>query len=493
VNQKYKFILLYLISVPLLVGLRIYLLDHTGLFDYDSVKNFMVAKEISQGNFVNVYHHVSPTFNLFYGLTYTVLKNYLFLEYIDVLFNVAAIFIFVRFLQNYLKLNLLQTACLLLLSGLSLFMVNSARYFGIESMSLFLFVLVLINYFKNLDEGSEAYLFRSVFFYSILMTVNRKFIVFIFIVLALELLQTNRKLTFKNLFVSSLIMIVPFIIYPIVGLISGLPFLRYYASLYCMFFRIEGNPIHYSTFNFDIFYYLKFLFYYENPLLIGVLVLFPFLYRKELFSSFRQINIYNYLFIIAACFLAGMSVLNKAPRGILGVYLILYFFLFLCLDKVIQHKLLMQLTVLMILLFDIYQINKNIYAYSSTNYSEVARYIENKGIKKLVTTVGIHVIPFLGDDVEVKTIFDEKELPALKKEGFEYVLLDDFHYLTDIDQFRHLHSLKPVLEVLEPSLLAPLMALELSEYSSIGFRETLMLREKVENDEFQLRLIDLNQ
>jgi hypothetical protein len=123
----------------------------------------------------------------------------------------------------------------------------------------------------------------------------------------------------------------------------------------------------------------------------------------------------------------------------------------------------------------------------------VARYMEKKQIKKLVTTVGINIIPFLKQDVEVKMIFDERELPGLKKEGFNYVLLDDFHYLTDVNQFNDLHKLKPVFEIKEPSLLAPLMSLELSEYSSIGFYETLKLREKVENDKFQLRLIDLNQ
>jgi hypothetical protein len=42
-------------------------------------------------------------------------------------------------------------------------------------------------------------------------------------------------------------------------------------------------------------------------------------------------------------------------------------------------------------------------------------------------------------------------------------------------------------------LSAPLLALEQSEFSASGFYETLKLREKVEKDEFQLRLIDLNQ
>jgi hypothetical protein len=493
VNQKYKIIILYLITLPLLIGVRIYLLDNTGLFDYDSVKNFMVAKEISEGKFVNLFHHVSPTFNLFYGLFYKIFKNYLILEYLDSLFNVAAIFIFVHFLAQRLKLNLFQTGFMLLLSGMSLFMVNSSRYFGIESISLFLFVLIVINYFKNLEEGSDKYLYIAAFLYALLMTVNRKFVVFIFIVLAIELAQRNRKLIFKNILFCVCIMIGPFIAYPLIAFILGMPFLQYYASLYCMFFRIEGNPVHYSTFNFDIFYYLKFFFYYENPLLIITVFLFPFLYRKELFSNIREINIYNFLFIITGCFLAGMSILNKAPRGLLGIYLVLYFFLFICLNKVLRNKFALGLVGLTILLFDIYQIDKNIYRYSSTNYDEVARYMEKKQIKKLVTTVGINIIPFLKQDVEVKMIFDERELPGLKKEGFNYVLLDDFHYLADVNQFNDLHKLKPVFEIKEPSLLAPLMSLELSEYSSIGFYETLKLREKVENDKFQLRLIDLNQ
>jgi hypothetical protein len=467
-------------------------LDNTGLFDYDSVKNMMVAKEISHGEFGNLFHHVSPTFNLIYAFFYKIFKSYLVLECLDSLWNVAAVFIFVYFLFDRLKLSVFQAGLILLLCGMSLFMVHSSRYFGIESMSLFLFVLTAIYYFKNLEKGEDRHLYMSVLFFALLMTVNRKFIVFIFIVLAIEFLQNNRKLTLRNLVVCGGIMIVPFIVYPLIGFALGLPFLHYYASLYCMFFRIEGNPIHYSTFNWDIFYYLKLFFYYENPLLILVLFLFPVLYRRELFYQVREINLYKFLFIITACFLAGMSVLNKAPRGILGIYLFLYLFLFLCLVKVLKNKIALGLAVMIILLFDIYQINKNIYCYSYSNYSKVGTYLERNKIKKLVTTVGIHIIPFLKEDIEVKMIFDEKELSGLKQEGFQYVLLDDFHYLTDIDQFKELHKRIPVLQLKEPSILAPFVSLELSEYSSIGFYETLKLREKVKNDEFQLRLIDLN-
>jgi hypothetical protein len=477
----------------LLFWVRIYLLNDTGLFDYDAVKNFMVAKEISKGEFINLFHHVSPTFNLLYGLLYKIFNNYLILEYVDALLNVFSVVIFIHFLFTHLKLNLFQTCLLLMISGMSLFMVNSSRYFGIESLSLFLFVMTIIYYFKNLESGFDKYLYRAVLCYALLMTVNRKFLVFIFIVLVIELIQRNRKLTLRNIFISSGIMLTPFLIYPLVGYLLGLPILHYYASLYCMFFQIEGNPIHYSTFNSDYFYYLKFFYYYENPLLIIVLFLFPVLFRKELFRNLGEINIYNFLFIVTYCFMAGMSVINKAPRGLLGIYLFLYFFLFLCLSKNFQNKLVLGLLAFLILVFDIYQINKNIYKYSHTNYDEVASYIVNKKIKKLVTTVGINIIPFLNEDIEVRMIFDEKELVGLRKQGFDYVLLDDFHYLTNINQFNEIQKLKSVFQVKEPSLLAPLMSLELSEYSSIGFYETLKLRKMVENDQFQLRLIDLNQ
>jgi hypothetical protein len=491
VNQKHKIIILYLITLPLLFLARIYLLNDTGMFDYDSVKNFMVAKEIAEGNFINLFHHVSPTFNLLYALLYKVVKNYLLLEYADALLNVFAVALFVHFIFIQFKLNLFQTWLILMLSGLSFFMVGSSRYFGIESLSLLLFVLTIIYYAKNLQNGDDKNLYKAVFFYAMLMTVNRKFIVFIFIVIAIEVLQKNRKLKSGNIFRCIGIILIPLIVYPLIGYLFGLRLLQYYASIFYMLFQIQGNPTHYSTFNWDLSYYLKYFLYYENPVLIIVLVLFPILYRKELFSNMRNINLYQFLFIITYCFLAGMSVINKAPRGLLGIYLPLYFFLFLCLDKIFRNRLALGFMALLIISAELYLINKNIYQYSQTNYNKVAKYIEENKIKKLVTTVGINIIPFLKEDVEVKMIFDEKELDDLQKQGFQYVLLDDFHYLTYINQFDKLHKHKPVFQVKEPSLLAPLMALESSEYSSIGFEETMKLREVVEKDQYQLRLIDL--
>jgi hypothetical protein len=479
--------------LPLLLLVRIYLLNDTGLFDYDSVKNYLAAKELSEGKFINLFHHVSPTFNLFYAMMYKIFKNYRFLEYIDASLNIIAITLFAHFLFTKLKLTIFQTCVILVLSGMSLFMVNSSRYFGIESLSLLLFVLTIINYFENLENGNARHLYKAVFFYALLMTVNRKFLVFIFIVLVIELLQRNRRITSRNIAISGGIMLVPFVLYPLIGYAFGLRFLQYYASLYFMLFEIQGNPTHYATINWDLLYYLKYFFYYENPLLIIVLFLFPVLYRKELFSNLHQINLYQFLFIISYCFLIGMSIINKAPRGLLGIYIFLYFFLFLCLNKILHSKLALGVVTFLIILADLYQINKNIYQYSHTNYDQVANFINDKKIKKLVTTVGINIIPFLKEDVEVKMIFDEKEIPALKDQGFQYVLLDDFHYLTDINQFDELHKRKPIFQVREPSLLAPLMALELSEFSSIGFDETLHLREKAVKDNFQLRLINLNQ
>jgi hypothetical protein len=494
VNQKYKISILYLISLPLLTGLRIYLLKDNGLYDYDSVKNFLVAKEMAAGNFAQLFNHVSPTFNLLYAFLYKVFKDYLILEYLNAVFNILAIFTFAQFLFRNTKLDFFQITVVLLLSGCSLFMVNSSRYFAIESLSLFLFVLLIINYYKNLISGSSKYFYWAVLFFALLLTVNRKALVFLPVVLVIEFLQNNRRLTLRNVAFGTGIVLSFFIIYPLIGYALGLKFLQYYASLFYLIVHIQGHPtMEYATFNGDIFYYLKYFYYFENPLLIGSILLFPVLYRKELFRNIREINIYQFLFIITYSFLFGMAVLPKAPRGLLFIYIFLYLFLFLCLHKISRNKIILCLMTALILLFDVYQIKEHIYKYAHTNYSEVARYIDSKKIKRVATTVGINIIPFLKEGVEVKMIFNEAELLGLKEKGYDYVLLDDFHYLVNINQFNELHKAKPVLQVKEPTLLAPLMSLEQSEYSSIGFEETLRLREKVKKDEFQLRLIDLSQ
>jgi hypothetical protein len=186
-----------------------------------------------------------------------------------------------------------------------------------------------------------------------------------------------------------------------------------------------------------------------------------------------------------------MSLLLKAPRGLLFVYPIFYFLGFLTLRETLKNKLIFYAALAGLLVLQLYKINLEIYVYAQTNYPQIARYLKQHNIKKIASTVSLSLKPFLPEDVEYVVLMDEKELPKLKQKGFEYVLLDDYYRINNVLKFNSLEKQEPVIAMKEKTLGSRLLYLEHSEFTGLDFGQTMEIRKEALKDPTGLRLVKI--
>jgi hypothetical protein len=219
------------------------------------------------------------------------------------------------------------------------------------------------------------------------------------------------------------------------------------------------------------------------------LLIAPVLWRQELFQELRQPNLVRYLAVWGYCFLAGMSLLIKAPRGLLLAYGIFYVLAFLSMRRLLPGKAL-GVVILVAISFNLYRIQREVYAYAPTNYPQVTKWLQAQQANKLLSTVGQGLAPFAAP-MPVTVVTHENQLPALRQQGYRYVLLDSYWRVAGVQQFNKLRQEIAVAAWPEPQLTAPLLFLEHSEYTGLSYHETLARQQAAARDTFQLRAIEL--
>jgi hypothetical protein len=197
----------------------------------------------------------------------------------------------------------------------------------------------------------------------------------------------------------------------------------------------------------------------------------------------------RYLAIWGYCFLVGMSVLIKAPRGLLLAYSVFYALAFLSIRRLLPGTAL-GVMVLAAVGFNLYRIQREVYAYAPTNYPQVAAWLQTQKADKLLSTVGQGVAPFVAP-VPIVVINNENQLPALRHQGYRYVLVDAYWRVAGVQQLNKLRQEPAVAAWSEPQLTAPLLFLEHSEYTGLTYHETLARQQAAARDTFQLRIIEL--
>ncbi len=489
-----ELLLLEFFTVSFLLFARIYKLDQTGVFDYDSAKNLLTIKEICVGNFQNLFHHASPTFYLFLAPFYRLSESFLWLEYVCAILSAISIPLFGRFFQKYLKLNLWEYAFLLLFVGTTTFLVVSARNLAIENLSLPIFALLLRSYIS--DGKTEWGKWKLVCLWSaLLFTINYKIIPFFLILFFLETLK-SRTFEFKKwLFLgSSILFFVGF--YVFLSWILGIDSLLYLKNIYAQAFVKDMNPAkELSNFNWDVFFYFKYIRDFENPILwLGWASLIYFGRKKitvffnKTISRNNKINFsqVEVLIIISICFMCGMSILVKAPRGLLFAYPLLFCFSFVGLSKLLKNRFLKIAIFTLAIAYNFWNLERFIYQYSETNYPAVADYLEKQKAKKLFTSVGLGVTPFLSQEIAHKNLFSLKEMEE-ENPAESYLLLDDYWKIAQLGEFGALEHLSEV-EWKEKSLQSPYLYLELCEFTGNSYEEAIEQWEKSRGNTY-LRLV----
>ena len=484
--------LLLFLALLVVAAVRLYGLAGAALPDYDSVRNWQIVQEVAAGNLTHLFHQGAPLFYLIFAPFVWLGGNFQVLQHINSFLAVAAVGSLATFVGREARLSAWETAGLALFIGTSVFLTFSGRDFTMNSGNLLVFAGLLRAHYRRLQAPSRSALLRAVVWLMLGISFNYRFLFTVPILAALELLHADGLLLQRgNAWRVLATLIGPFLVLGLVGWAAGLPLERHWPAVYYgLIMRGQPNLAgHTGIFRFDLLYYFYFLRDFESPLVLLTLLVAPVLWRRELFQQLRQPNLVRYLAVWGYCFLAGMSLLIKAPRGLLLAYGVFYALAFLTMRRLLPGKVLV--TVLLLAIgFNLYRIQREVYAYAPTNYPQVAAWLRAHQVNKLLTTAGQGVIPFVAP-MPVEVVTDERQLPSLRRQGYHYVLLDAYWHVAGIQRFNGLRQDPAVAAWPEPQLTAPLLFLEHSEYTGLTYHETLAQQQAAARDSFQLRVLEL--
>jgi hypothetical protein len=500
--------IIYFLVLLSIAILQMYGLHKVGLQEYDSVKNYLIIKQIANGDFGNMFQHGSPTFFLFFASIYKIYPSALLLAYTNVGINVLAVAIFGHIFSKYFHYTFWQHCLYVLFAGTSLYVCYGTRSLAIESLSLLVFAISLY-YFLEQKTKMMYYFWACI---AILLTINYKILLFFPLIAIYEIHKIWKEQSFATAYQMylryAIILVIPFFFYILVGILFGVSWKSYPAHwFFVLIMRKNLNPWkNIQTIHWDIDYYFQYLQNFESPiLLLGIaifIILQAYFYAKK---EMQQKKVSNILLVITVFTWIEMSILPKAPRGILFILPLCYFFAFdACLQifQILQTKLqdkiykntmqLFSMSLYVLLIFYQYvQIQKYIYTYNYTNYPNLVAYLKQNQIDKIAVTVGINLQYFLPPSIDFQTILFEKDLEILQKQGYQYCLVDAYYKVVGADVLDVLQKKTTIISYEEGTLLSPLLYLEHCEFTGYTFEQALATQAQVKQNGRQLKLIKI--
>jgi hypothetical protein len=484
--------LFYVLTACCCVLARQHLLLQTGLTDYDSVRNWQIIQEVGQGDYRHLFHHASPGFFLFFGLLARFFKGVYPLIFANMAFNVAAVLLVQRYCRRHLAIPAPEAFLVALLFGLSVFAVSTGRNLATESVSIFLFMLMLERYQRRLLYQDRKALLQAAAWLALGLTINYKLLLVLPVAGALEAWQQDAVWNRKTALRIAALLTAPYLFFAAVAGAVGLPFYQFPATVISINHFTRPTPaLRTGRFNADLLYYGRYLLEFEWPLLLAGTLLFPVLYRRELFAGLsRQLNKFQFLFLITWLILLGMHLLVKAPRGLMLIYGLLYGLTYLVLQRGLRCRWLVVALLAIGIPGQVSKLFRHIYAYTPTHYPRVADYLQQRGIKKVASTVGLNLLPYAQPKgIAVQVVLKETDLAGLKKQGFTHVLLDDYYRAANVPQFDQLRRLRPEQSWPEPTLQSPLLFLDHTEFNGLTYQQARAQHRQALRDTVQLRLL----
>ncbi|WP_426492869.1 hypothetical protein [Hymenobacter sp. 102] len=479
----------WLAAMALLLPVRLYGLAHAALPDYDSVRNWQIVQEVSHGQLRHLFHHGSPAFALVYAPVAWLTTDYRVFQHLNALVAIAALAILSRLIARLTLLSDWQTGLLLLLMGSSVFLTFSGRDFTMSSWSLLCFAGLLSTYYARLARPGAITLYRTAGWLVLGLCFNYKFLLTLPILAVLEWWRADGLLLRQgHWWRVLLLLLLPYVVLGGLGVMAGLRWYMWPAIYYKVAFPDAANAAgRGATLRPDFLYYLRYLWDFESGLiwlgLLGPLGQLRKLRRGQLLSPELYLAGWGW------CLLAGMSLLVKAPRGLLWAYGLWYALALLQLRRLPAWVLVSIVTVAIGL--NLHRIQQQIYAYSPSSYPAVAAWLRTHGNGPVASTVGLGLAPFRPATDTVRVVMHAAELAALRQRGYRYVLLDAYWRVTNVAHFGPLRQ-QPVLAAWpEPLLTSPLLFLEHSEFTGLSYQETLRHQQAARQDSIQLRLLAL--
>jgi len=487
----------WLLAAWLLVALlRLWRLPEAGPVDYDSVRNWQVIQELAQGNFTHLFHHGSPGFLLLYVPLAACTRSFVVFQAVNAGLGLLGLGWFSAWVARQAQLSGPLAAALLLLGGTSLLLTFSGRDFTMNSASLVLCAGLLSSHFERLRQPHPRALLRAAGWLAAGLCVNYKFLFTIPILLVLELWQADGLWRPRGTWWRVLLLLAaPYVALGAVGVAAGLPWYRWAAFYVRTVVPPAANMAgRQSTLHLDLFYYVRYLAAYESPLLLAglcaALLLAVRYYRTGQLQRRQPLPLLVYLLVWALCFLAGMSLLIKAPRGLLFAYLPLSALAVLTGRELLSLRALLPLVGAAVVL-NVWRIQQLIYQPLPSRYPQVAGWLKAHQATSIGSTVSLGLAPFLAPSQTLHVITDERQLSALHGAGAQYVVLDGYWRVAGLARFDSLRQQQPLVSWPAPELQSPLLFLEHSEFTGLGFDETLTAQRAATTDSNAIRIYRL--
>lgn len=490
-SQRTIWLLAALLAVAVL---RLWRLPEAGPPDFDSVRNWQVIQELAQGDFAHLFHHGSPGFLLLYAPVAALTRQFFVFQLLNALLGLAGLGWFAAWVARTARLSGPEAAGLVLLGGTGLLLTFSGRDFTMSSVSLVLFTGLLRSHYTRLQRPSPAALVRTAGWLALGLCCNYKFLFALPILAVLEAGRADglwRRAGGRVLAVLA----APYVVLGAVGVAVGLPWYRwlgfYVRTVVPKAANVAGRQ---ATLHLDLGYYLRYLAEFESPLLLVGLAGALWLVGRQ-WPGWRAVRlappaVLPYLLVWAGCLLAGMSLLIKAPRGLLFAYLPLAALAVLSGRRLLPPWALAT-ALLAAVALNCYRIQTQLFAPLPGAYAPVAAWLRQHGATRVASTVGNGLAPYLGPGQPLTVITDERELAGLRRQGVQYVLFDGYWRVAGVARFDSLRRQVPVAAWPAPALQQPLLFLEHSEFTGLGFSETLAASRAAAADSLPLRLYRL--
>jgi hypothetical protein len=480
-----------LTAVLLVAASRLWRLPEAGPLDYDSVRNWQVVQELAQGDFTHLFHHGSPGFLLLYVPVALLTRNFLAFQALNALLGVAGLGVFATWVARQARLSGPETAGLVLLGGTSLLLTFSGRDFTMSSVSLLLAAGLMRSHYVRLQRPTSAGLLRVAFWLALGLCFNYKFLFAVPVLTVLEIRQADG--LWRRVWGRALLLVsTPYLVFGAIGVLAGLPWYRwlgfYVRTVVPKSANVAGRQ---TTLHLDLMYYVRYLLRFESPLLlVGLVAAVWLVWRERQQWRARPMPLLAYLLVWAGCMLAGMSLLIKAPRGLLFAYLPLAGLAVLSGRRLLPGKMLLA-GLLLAVGWNGVQLYQQLYRPLPSRYPQVAAWLQQHGATTIASTVGAGLAPYLASNQQLTIITNERQLTALRQQGCQYVLLDGYWRVAGVARFDSLSRQVPVAAWPAPQLQQPLLFLEHSEFTGLGFDETLAASRAAATDSLPLRLYRL--
>lgn len=467
--------------------------------------NWQLVQELAAGHFAQLFINGSPGFRLlFVPLAWLGAPFWLY-QLVNALLSVAAVGWFAHWVAQAAETENVapaasagkpwaswETAALALLGGTGLLLSLSGRDFTGGSLSLLLSVGLLRAYYQRLRAAQEtgAALRRVAIWLALGLCVSYKLLLLLPILLALELWRSDwaawRGPTTRRVLLT---LAAPYLLLGALGtLAAGLPWYRWLAVYYRQVVPAAPNLAgRQAAVHLDLSYYFRYLLAFESPLLLPGLLLATGLLLRHGLKRKHPVPLLALLTAWSGALLLGMSLLVKAPRGLLFAYLPLAALAVLGLRRGLPAAARAAVLALAISL-NLARAYAQLYCYPATNYPRVAAWLQARGATRVASTVGLGLAPYLAPHQHLRLVNSEKELAALRRQGYQYVLLDGYWRVAGVSQFDSLRRQPPLAAWPEPALSAPLLFLEHSEYTGLGYQATLAVQQQAAADSLPLRV-----